>query len=211
MGTNLGALKRAVEGDAGKCRCQIRASQRLLFVVWPSLRPFREEAKRTDRLVERGVALHAYQRRLGVGDASQPIAVLLMVLVCSDVADELLKGATEYIKEHGAVFETISVPGTFEIPAAVSYAVRSGRYDGIVALGCVIRGETSHYDYVCLESARGLNDIAINEKAAIGYGILTVENKKQAILRASVHKGNKGAVAANACLEMIKLKHDLGL
>jgi 6,7-dimethyl-8-ribityllumazine synthase len=76
-------------------------------------------------------------------------------------------------------------------------------------LGCVIRGETTHYDYVCLESARGLNELAIKEKLAIGYGIITVENEEQAIARANPAKKDKGGFAANACLEMIKLKKSL--
>lgn len=128
-----------------------------------------------------------------------------------EIADKLVSGATEYLKKEGVIVEKISVPGAFEIPAAISFAIESGKYDGYVALGCVIRGETSHYDYVCAESARGINQIAIEKHVAIGNGILTVENKKQAIKRAKVNEGNKGAIAAKACLSMIKLKHNLGL
>lgn len=123
-----------------------------------------------------------------------------------DVADELASGAVAAIKAAGGTHEIISVPGAFEIPAAIRFAADSGNYDGFVALGLVIRGETSHYDYVCGESARGLQDLAIRDRLAIGYGILTVENRDQAWARAAVDKGNKGAAAVEAALKMIELK-----
>jgi 6,7-dimethyl-8-ribityllumazine synthase len=85
------------------------------------------------------------------------------------------------------------------------------RFDGYVALGCVIRGETTHYDYVCGESARGLTDLINQYSLAIGYGILTTENHDQAWERASRAAGNKGDAAANACLDMIELKKHFGL
>jgi len=135
-----------------------------------------------------------------------------------DIADQLVRGAVNTIKEFGAEFEHISVPGAFEIPAAITFAVRSlefnpdrVRFDGYVALGCVIRGETTHYDYVCSESARALMDLANSYSLAIGYGILTCENREQALERASVTGRNKGAAAAQACLDMIMLKHRFGL
>jgi 6,7-dimethyl-8-ribityllumazine synthase len=118
----------------------------------------------------------------------------------------LLEGAIKKIEENQLQYEVITVPGAFEIAAAIALAETSKKYAGYVALGCVIRGETTHYDYVCLESARALNDLAFKEKLAIGYGIITVENEAQALERADPSKKNKGAFAANACLEMIKLK-----
>jgi len=128
------------------------------------------------------------------------------------IADELLAGALEALDAHDDVaydhiekitHDHVSVPGAFEIPAAIAMGIESGKYDGYVALGCVVRGETSHYDYVCLESARGLNELAIRHSAPIGYGILTCESKDQARIRADRNEGNKGAVAAYACFEMI--------
>jgi 6,7-dimethyl-8-ribityllumazine synthase len=118
----------------------------------------------------------------------------------------LLEGAIKKITDAGKEYEIITVPGAFEIPAVISFAKNSKKYDGFVALGCVIRGETTHYDYVCLESARGLNELAIKENLAIGYGIITVENEAQAIERADIKKKDKGGFAANTCLEMIKLR-----
>jgi 6,7-dimethyl-8-ribityllumazine synthase len=105
------------------------------------------------------------------------------------------------------------VPGAFEIPAVIAMASQSGEaaYDGYVALGCVIRGETSHYDYVCGESARGLQDLAFRDRLAIGFGILTVENGEQAWARAAVDRKNKGAEVAQAALRMIELRKRFGL
>jgi len=135
-----------------------------------------------------------------------------------DIANELRAGAVEALVANGASFEAIAVPGAFEIPAAIAIAAGvhewigikpHRRYDGYVALGCVIRGETTHYDYVCTESARGLQDLALHHGLAIGFGILTVENDDQAWARASRTKKNKGAEAVKAALAMIALKHDL--
>ena len=136
-----------------------------------------------------------------------------------DLADEMLRGAERALKRAGATYEIFSVPGAFEIPAAVHQAIRAmefnperRRFDGYVALGCVIRGETTHYDYVCQESARGLMDLATRYALAMGYGILTCENDEQAWARASVDQGgDKGGSAANACLHMIGIKNRLGL
>ena len=125
----------------------------------------------------------------------------------ADIVDELRAGAEEALAEAGATVEHASVPGAFEVPAVISIAADTGRYDGFVALGCVIRGETSHYDYVCAESARGLQDLAINRRLAIGYGILTTDDGAQAWARARRDDKNKGRDAAEACLAMIALKH----
>ncbi|WP_372917770.1 6,7-dimethyl-8-ribityllumazine synthase [Sandarakinorhabdus sp.] len=131
-----------------------------------------------------------------------------------DLADEMALGAIAAIETAGATYERFSVPGAFEIPAAIRYALEADqpaegrrKFDGFVALGCVIRGETTHYDYVCGESARALQDLAMNQLAAIGYGILTCENKDQAWARASRDKGNKGAAAVEACLSMVALRY----
>ena len=120
-----------------------------------------------------------------------------------EIADALIAGAEREIKKNGAVSERIVVPGAFEIPGAIALA--AGRYDGFVALGCVIRGETTHYDYVCGESARGLMDLAVRERLAIGYGIVTVNNADQAWARAAIDRGDKGGDAAHACLAMVAL------
>lgn len=125
----------------------------------------------------------------------------------ADIADALMKGARQEIVKNGAKVDSIVVPGAFEIPGAIALAAgkKGKRYDGYVALGCVIRGETTHYDYVCGESARGLMDLAVQKKLAIGYGIVTVENIEQARARAFTDRGDKGGDAAHACLAMVAL------
>ena len=123
-----------------------------------------------------------------------------------DLADELLRGAAAALEKAGATFDKVTVPGALEIPAAVAMAADTRRYDGYVALGCVIRGETTHYDTVANESARGLMDLSVVHRLAIGNGILTVENDDQAWVRARVGELNKGGAAAEAALKMVALK-----
>lgn len=119
---------------------------------------------------------------------------------------ELEAGAGEALAEAEAVVETIEVPGALEVPGVIAMAADSAKYDGFIALGCVIRGETSHYDYVCGESARGLMWLTVDRRLAIGNGILTVENEDQALARADRKRKNKGRDAAEACLKMIELR-----
>lgn len=144
---------------------------------------------------------------------STPKVLIVEARFYDKIADELVKGAVAELERAGAAFDRIAVPGAFEIPGAIRFASHGHgpAYDGYIALGCVIRGETSHYDYVCEESARGLMDLALQRDLAIGYGILTVENRDQAWVRASVDQKNKGRDAAEACLRMIELKRQFGL
>lgn len=121
------------------------------------------------------------------------------------IAERLLTGAKQVLDDGGASFDVIEVPGALEIPPAIKRASSLKKYDAYVALGCVIRGETSHYDTVCAESARGLMDLGVRDGLAIGNGILTVENKSQATERADVTKGNKGGGAAEAALVLAKI------
>ncbi len=148
----------------------------------------------------------------------QPHILIVESPYYEHITAELVRGAVARIEAAGASWEKLSVPGVFEIPAAVVMAMRSlefqgnrRRFDGYVALGCVIRGETSHYDYVCNESARALQEIAINNCLALGYGIVTVENEEQAKERAFVDRRDKGGNAAAACLAMIEIKRKLNL
>jgi 6,7-dimethyl-8-ribityllumazine synthase len=132
-----------------------------------------------------------------------------------DIADELLAGAQAALEAAGATFDRVSVPGALEIPAAIAMALYGAEdggtdYDGFVALGCVIRGETHHFDIVANESARALMDLSIDECIAIGNGILTVENGEQAWVRARVSDKNKGGGAAEAALAMIAIRDKFG-
>lgn len=123
------------------------------------------------------------------------------------IAALLRRGAERALEAAGASHERIEVPGSFEIPAAIAIAARaSDRFDGFVALGCVIRGETTHYDHICAESARGLQQLAVRDRLAIGYGILTCENEAQALARATPEGRDHAGAAVRACLAMIELK-----
>ena len=124
-----------------------------------------------------------------------------------DLGDALADGAIAAIEEAGGTYERVEVPGALEIPAAISFAATSDRgFDGFVALGCVIRGETSHYDTVCNESPRGTMDLTIHDHLAIGNGIITVENGDQAWARANKSDKDKGGDAARAAIAMAGLK-----
>ncbi len=133
-----------------------------------------------------------------------------------ELADALLEGAKAALKEAGATWEVATVPGALEIPAVISLALvaadeNGGKdYDGFVALGCVIRGETYHFEIVANESSRGLMNLAVDGALAIGNGILTVENEEQAWARARRTEGDKGGFAARAALTMIALRDRFG-
>jgi len=132
------------------------------------------------------------------------------------ITDQLVDGAIAYLEDKGVTHDLIEVPGAFEVPGVITFAelaqedhpIASKKYAGYVALGCVIRGETSHYDYVAGESCRALMDMSL-EGVAIGNGILTVENEAQALVRAGVDQKNKGGDAAEACLRMIEVRAGL--
>jgi 6,7-dimethyl-8-ribityllumazine synthase len=131
-----------------------------------------------------------------------------------DIGDALLAGATHVLEAAGAVAERITVPGSLEIPAAVAIAVeaaeRQGRpFDGVVALGCVIRGDTIHFEIVSMESARALMDLAVARRLPLGNGIITVDTEAQAWARARREEGDKGGDAARAALAMVALKRRL--
>jgi 6,7-dimethyl-8-ribityllumazine synthase len=118
-------------------------------------------------------------------------------------------GVTEALAAAGASWEVITVPGALEIPAAIAFAEQAGTYDGYVALGCVIRGETWHFEVVAGESARAIMALTL-DGLAIGNGILTVENEEQALARADKARKNKGGEAAAAALAMVALKQRFG-
>ena len=132
-----------------------------------------------------------------------------------DIADLLLRGAKRVLKDAQATFDLVTVPGALEIPAAImiglhAAAAREQPYDGVVALGCVIRGETSHYDIVAGESARAIMDISIALDMPVGNGILTVDTDAQAKARARQTGQDKGGGAARAALTLVRLKRKLG-
>jgi 6,7-dimethyl-8-ribityllumazine synthase len=148
----------------------------------------------------------------------QPIRVLIVeARYYADISDALLAGAQRVLKEDGVECDVISVPGALEIPGAIAMASSAGHhagptFDAFVALGCVIRGETTHYEIVSNESARGLMDLTTNQRLAIGNGILTVENEAQAWARVDASKvEHKGENAAKAAVAMVRLRRQLNL
>ncbi len=131
-----------------------------------------------------------------------------------DIAHMLEVGAISALTEEGASYDRIEVPGALEIPGVISLAVKSGliprtknhgKYDGAIALGCIIRGETYHFEIVSNESSRGLTDLGVLDHIPIGNGILTVENRDQALARLKNGDNHKGEDAARACLSLIKV------
>jgi 6,7-dimethyl-8-ribityllumazine synthase len=131
-----------------------------------------------------------------------------------DIADALLAGCTRALERAGAAFDRLSVPGSLEIPPAIAMALeaaeRQGRaYDGAVALGCVIRGDTIHFEIVSMQSARALIDLSVTRRVPIGNGIITVDNDTQAWMRARADEGDKGGDAARAALALVRLKRRL--
>ena len=130
----------------------------------------------------------------------------------ADIADLQLVGAKSALRAAGVSFEHVLVPGALEIPVAIAMAAASQQhFDGYVALGCVIRGETTHYETVCSESARGLMDLAVSKNLAIGNGILTVEDEAQAWERADTTRKDKGGDAARAAISLATLRRRFGI
>jgi 6,7-dimethyl-8-ribityllumazine synthase len=131
-----------------------------------------------------------------------------------DISDELMKGATRVLDAASVVYDRLAVPGSLEIPPAITIALDAAQaagkpYEGAVALGCVIRGDTIHFEIVSFESSRGLMEISRTRGVPIGNGILTVDNDAQAWMRAKIDEGDKGGDAARAALALIRLKRRL--
>jgi len=145
------------------------------------------------------------------GDLRGARVVIVEARFYDDIADALLQGATAALAKAGVAFDRFTVPGSLEVPAAIAIAIdaaeRAGRpYDGAVALGCVIRGDTIHFEIVSFESARALMDLSVARKLPLGNGIITVDTESQAWARARADEGDKGGDAARAALAMIRLK-----
>ena len=148
-------------------------------------------------------------------EADKPHLLIIEARFYDDLSDALLDGAKAALDEAGATYDVVTVPGALEVPAVISFALDGAEnggtnYNGFVALGTVIRGETYHFDIVANESCRALMDLAVEESLAIGNGILTVENDEQAWVRARREDNDKGGFAARAALTMISLRKKLG-
>jgi 6,7-dimethyl-8-ribityllumazine synthase len=142
---------------------------------------------------------------------SEPRYAIVVGRFYADLAERLVHGAQEVLAEEtGQAADVFDVPGAYELPLAAKYAAESGRYAGVVCLGAVIRGETSHYDYVCSEAARGIQDVQLRTGVPCGFGVLTVESMDQALARAGGGKRHQGRDAAEAVLRMAALRTELG-
>jgi len=140
----------------------------------------------------------------------QPVKLLIVVSpYYKDIADNMVAGAVAEIEASGGTYELVEVPGALEIPTAIAMAERQANFDGYVALGCVVRGETTHYETVCNDSSRAIQLLGL-QGACIGNGILTVENRPQAEVRADPNDQNKGGGAAAAALHLIALSRKWG-
>ena len=159
------------------------------------------------------MAKKAGAAKSGAAKKPAPLHILIVEARYYDhIADALLRGAMKVLDEAGAAVERLTVPGALEVPGAIAMATSARKkqpYDGVVALGCVIQGETYHFEIVSNESARGLMDLTLNQQLCVGNGILTVDTPAQATARSSDDSRNKGAHAAKAALAMIALKRSL--
>jgi 6,7-dimethyl-8-ribityllumazine synthase len=147
-------------------------------------------------------------------DVSGARALIVEARFYDDIQDALLKGALAELKAANLVHEVITVPGALEIPAAIAIALDAAEndgkpYDAVIALGCVIRGDTIHFEIVSMESARALMDLAVSRKVPLGNGIITVDNQAQAWARERAGELNKGGDAARAALAMLRIKRRL--
>jgi 6,7-dimethyl-8-ribityllumazine synthase len=160
----------------------------------------------------------AEPRRNAANDTGDLAGVRMLVVEArfyDDIADALLAGATQALEAAGVAFEHVSVPGSLEVPSAIAIALEAAEhagspYDGVVALGCVIRGDTIHFEIVSTESARALMDLSVARRVPIGNGILTVDTDAQAWARARAEEADKGGDAARAALALVRLKRRLG-
>ena len=150
--------------------------------------------------------------------ATSPRVLIVEANFYEDITEGLAQGAIQVLDAAGVPYQRVTVPGAFEVPAVIGFAVRAAEarpieepFSGYIALGCVIRGETDHYDHICRETSRALMELSVNHGVALGFGILTCENKEQAWARADVNQKNKGADVAEACLRMMELKKSLRL
>lgn len=140
----------------------------------------------------------------------KPVKILIVVApYYKDIADNLVAGAKAELEAAGASWDLVEMPGALEVPSAIGLSDRVSNFDGYVALGCVIRGETTHYETVCNDSSRALQLLGL-QGLCIGNGILTVENREQAVVRADVQGQNKGGGAAAAALQLVALARRWG-
>lgn len=149
--------------------------------------------------------------------STSPTVLIVEARFYPEIADQMAAGAIAILDAAGVKWAREAVPGCFELPAAIKLAMAAGgaggapdpRFGGFIALGCVIRGETDHYEHICRETCGGLMDLSVQHGIALGFGVLTCHSYEQAWARAAVEQKNKGADAANACVRMMALQRQL--
>ena len=146
-----------------------------------------------------------------MSEAAAPRFAIAVGRFYEDLAERLVAGAQRAFAAAGSEADVFDVPGAFELPLAAAYLTATGRYAGVACLGAVIRGETDHYDYVCAEAARGIQDIQLRTGVPCAFGVLTVENMDQAIARTGGGKRDQGEHAAEAVLALAAMRRDLGI
>ncbi len=147
--------------------------------------------------------------------STSPPVLIVEARFYPEIADQMAAGAVAVLDAAGVTWVRETVPGCFELPAAIRFAIagasraQAPRFAGFIALGCVIKGETDHYEHICREACRGLMDLSVQHEIALGFGVLTCQSYEQAWVRAAVEQKNKGADAANACVRMMALQRQL--
>jgi 6,7-dimethyl-8-ribityllumazine synthase len=151
--------------------------------------------------------------------STSPSVLIVEARFYPEIADQMAAGAIAVLDAAGVKWVREAVPGCFELPAAIKFAVAAGgaagggaqapQFAGFIALGCVIRGETDHYEHICREACRGLMDLSVQHEIALGFGVLTCHSYEQAWVRAAIEQKNKGADAATACVRMMALQRQL--
>ncbi|WP_426957619.1 6,7-dimethyl-8-ribityllumazine synthase [Muricoccus radiodurans] len=154
--------------------------------------------------------LDAPVRDAPVLDGPPPRVLIIQAPYYADVVRGMVEGAQAVLDGIGASTEVVDVAGAFELPAALRMAVRAGGHEGFLLFGCVVKGETDHYDHICREACRGVMDIAVETAAPIGFGLLTVHTIEQAVARSSPDRHNKGVEAAQALIGQVALARRFG-
>jgi 6,7-dimethyl-8-ribityllumazine synthase len=143
-------------------------------------------------------------------DGPPPRVLVIQAPYYAEVVGGMVEGAQALLAGVGAEVEVVDVAGAFELPAALRMALRAGAHEGYLVFGCVVRGETDHYEHICREACRGVMDLSVETGAPIGFGLLTVHTLEQAVARSSPDRHNKGVEAANALLGQIALARRFG-
>ncbi|MEM7617399.1 MAG: 6,7-dimethyl-8-ribityllumazine synthase [Pseudomonadota bacterium] len=144
-----------------------------------------------------------------INDNKATTIAIIVANFYQDIADNIMRSAIDVISEAGYTYQIIDIPGAFELPASLNIARISDKFCAYIMLGCVIRGETSHYDYVCESATRGIEQLTLQHNLSVGFGLITCENMEQALVRSDARQKDVGGKAALAAIHMLKIKNNL--